>query len=205
MYSFCVPIGTTSQANFFEAVRCFYTKCVQKMVDKFPFADKTIADLKILDPECRIFCTAAQLVRLVQRFTVEIDVDEITKEFQVYRTMPADELPESESLEEFWAKMGQLTARVQSNIKRFSHLSKFCKLLLVLPHSTAAPERLFSMVGKIETSQRGSLLPSTVCKLLSVKMNSDEPCYATKTMITPRLLTMARNATKQKVAARVDV
>ena len=47
--------------------------------------------------------------------------------------------------------------------KRYGNLADFSKLLLVLPHSTADPERLFSIIGKIDTSQRSSLLPSTVC------------------------------------------
>ena len=43
--------------------------------------------------------------------------------------------------------------------KRFGNLTESCKVLLILPHSTADPERLFSMIGKME---RSSLLPSTV-------------------------------------------
>ena len=64
--------------------------------------------------------------------------------------------------------------------KRFQNLANFCKLLLVLPHSTADPERLFSVIGKIDTSQQSSLLPSTVCDNLSVKLNVDEECFQSK-------------------------
>ena len=64
-----------------------------------------------------------------------------------------------------------------SSQKRFSNLVQLCKILLVLPHSNADPERLFSMVQKVETDQRGSLKPSTVRDLISVKMNTDPACF----------------------------
>ena len=81
-------------------------------------------------------------------------------------------LPSYESLEHFWSCIGQIPLPAgEVREKRFGNLANFCKLLLVLPHSTADPERLFSIIGKIDTSQRSSLLPRTVCNILSVKLN----------------------------------
>ena len=66
--------------------------------------------------------------------------------------------------------MGQLPlGGGDEDAKRFGDLSNMCKLLLILPHSTADPERLFSVIGKVDTSQRSSLLPSTLCNIVSVK------------------------------------
>ena len=75
-------------------------------------------------------------------------------------------------------------------------LSKLAKVLLVLPHSNADPERLFSMVRKIETELRGNLDPSTVCDLLSVKVNNDQPCYDSKHLMTESLIASAKTATR---------
>ena len=61
--------------------------------------------------------------------------------------------------------------------KRSSNLSRLCKTLLVLPHSNADPKRLFSMVQKVGTEQRGSLNPSTAQDLIRVKMNTDPFCF----------------------------
>jgi hypothetical protein len=85
--------------------------------------------------------------------------------------------------------------------KRFGDLANFCKLLLVLPHSTADPERLFSMIGKVETPQRSSLHASTVRDVLSVKLNVDQECYQSKELFTPHLLRQARSATTCSVSA----
>ena len=54
------------------------------------------------------------------------------------------------------------------NTSRFGTLAQLAKILLVLPHSNADPERLFSMVRKIETEQRKHLDPSTDRDLLSI-------------------------------------
>ena len=59
----------------------------------------------------------------------------------------------------------------ESGVKWFGNLSNLCKFL---PHSTADPERLFSIISKVDTSQHSSLLPSTVCDILSVKLNVDQ-------------------------------
>ena len=82
-----------------------------------------------------------------------------------------------------------------SETLRYSVLSKLAKILLILPHSNADPERLFSMVRKIETDQRKQLDPSTVCDLLSVKIN-DNPCYSNQPLMTPIMLISAKSATR---------
>ena len=67
--------------------------------------------------------------------------------------------------------------------KRFCNLSQLCKTLLALPHSNADPEPLFIMMQKVETEQRGSLKPSTVQDLISVKVNTDPSCYHLFTIV----------------------
>ena len=79
-------------------------------------------------------------------------------------------------------------------IYRFENLAKLCKILPVLPHGNADPERLFNMVSKNETDQRSSLLPSTVADLISVKVNASSECYESESLITP-LLSSDKQAT----------
>ena len=86
-------------------------------------------------------------------------------EFREYQSLPDPQLPAYKSLDDFWASVGDLPKPAgEFGEKRFGNLIGFCKTLLVL-HSTADPERLFSMIGKVDTSQRSSLLPSTVCDI----------------------------------------
>lgn len=128
------------------------------------------------------------------------------KELREYQSVPDSQLPEYTSLEEFWAIMGELPhpAR-ESDAKHFGHLAGFCKVLLVLPHSTADPERLFSTIVKIETSHRSSLLASTVCNILSVKLNIDKACYESKELFTAPLLRQAKSATTRSLNSGTEV
>ena len=63
------------------------------------------------------------------------------------------------------------------------------------------PEGLFSMVSKIETDQRSSLLPSTVADLISVKVNTSSECYERESLITPSLLSSAKQATTTSLSS----
>ena len=59
----------------------------------------------------------------------------------VYKLLPDDHLPESESLEHFWSCIGQVPMPAgEVGDKRFGNLANFCKLLPVMPpHLTADP------------------------------------------------------------------
>lgn len=77
----------------------------------------------------------------------------------------------------------------------YSNLARLAKILLVLPHSNVEPERLFSMVGKIETQSHSLLSSSTTCDLLTLKTNHDAPCFLSQDPITDDLLLEAKSAT----------
>ena len=115
--------------------------------------------------------------------------------------MPSVDASSATALDHFWQEMGDLTQPGDIQQKCFPHVSHLCKVLLVLPHTTADPECPFSMVRNIETDHRGSLLPSTLASLLSVKLNTDEECYNSRELFTPSLLQSAKSATEHSVAA----
>ena len=102
------------------------------------------------------------------------DLDQLQKELRDFKSMPESQLPEFDntspsSVDHFWANIGDMMQPGNSEEKRFEKL-KYLQVLLVLPHSTADAERLFSMIKKIETEQRSSLSPTTVRKLLKSKV-----------------------------------
>lgn len=158
----------------------------------------------MLDLRNRHKISSVQLIRLLNRFYKTCsaeEMDTVLKEWQEFKSLPADSLPRCESLEHLSSCIGKIPLPAgEVGEKRFGNLANFCKLLLVLPHSTADPERLFSIIGKIETPQCSSLLPSTVCDLLSVKLNVDEECYKSKALFTPHLLQQAKTATVRSLS-----
>ena len=197
--------GTQREDRFYLSIRQFCVECVRKMIAKFPFADLTINDLSVLDPRYRFEASAASVTRLFRRFTPTADLDAILMEFREYQSLPDPQLPAYKSLDDFWTSVGDLPKPAgEIGEKRFGHLTGFCKTLLVLPHSTADPERLFSMIGKVDTSQRSSLLPSTVCNILSAKINHDQECFKTNELVTPDLIAQAKSATTRSLRNASD-
>ena len=65
--------------------------------------------------------------------------------------------------------------------KQFKHLPKVAGLVLVLPHSNAGEERLFSIVRKNKTESRELMkLEGTLSSLLAMKLQYPEqtvPCH----------------------------
>ena len=60
----------------------------------------------------------------------------------------------------------------------FSRLSQVAKLVLLIPHSNATEERIFSMVRKNKTAFRPSLDPKgTLSSILTIKLASTEPAH----------------------------
>ena len=72
----------------------------------------------------------------------------------------------------------------ESSTRRFKHLHKLAEAVLVISHSNAGEERLFSMVCKNKTDSRSALgLEGTLSSLLSMKLHYSEcstPCYTWK-------------------------
>ena len=183
-------------------IRKLYERCLQNFLLK-------MTDLSLLDPRQRENVSPASVVHLCSRFFTACPSeqrDDILSEFRDFRATPDEYLPtldfpttDSSGIDSFWMAMSEITLSDQT-IYRFGNLAKLCKILLVLPHGNADPERLFSMVSKIETDQRSSLLPSTVADLISVKVTSSG-CYESESLITPSLLTSAKQATTMSLSS----
>lgn len=81
-----------------------------------------------------------------------------------WKLLMCTDLPNKDSLEEFWRDIaGTKKRRLQCVI---SSTLRICKKLLILPHSSAAVERIFSAVSRIKTKDRNQLNTETVSGLL---------------------------------------
>ena len=99
----------------------------------------------------------------------------------------------SEELCAYWQQIGSMTT--PDGTARFPNLSRLAKSILALPVSNAETERVFSIVRKIVTDYRTQLDQSTLCALVSCKLNSDSRCYD---LATPEgLLKQAKTATME--------
>ena len=93
------------------------------------------------------------MIQLATQFTsFPIDeMDNLSMEFQDFRASSDDQLlpfnvDEGTAIDHFWAAMAEVKLGTNICTLRFGILSRLAKVLLVLPHSNADTERLFSMV-----------------------------------------------------------
>ena len=161
----------------------------------------------MLDPRNRfIMADTADVLDLANRFMSfsQDDMDSLTMEYLDYRSCTDDELPtfvprSDTAVDHFWADIGDMKTVADLETLRFEKLSLLAKALLVLPHSNADPERLFSMVRKVYTELRRQMDPSTLSSLLSVKVNNDNPCYLNQEFMSDAFVTSAKSATQRSL------
>ena len=80
------------------------------------------------------------------------------------------------SIDVLWAYIRKIQIIGSSECK-FARLSKVATTVLVISHSNAAEERVFSMVCKNKTPFRPSLgLDGTLSSIITVKLGIEEPC-----------------------------
>ena len=96
-------------------------------------------------------------------------------------------------LGDFWLAMEQLKSVITGK-QRHPFLTTLAKALLTIPISNADPERLISIVRKIDTDQRADLKAQTVESLLLCKVNSDSTAHEME--LPEQLFKKAKSATK---------
>lgn len=70
------------------------------------------------------------------------------------------------------------TMKAPDHTYRFNRLCQVAKLVMIIPHSNAQEERVFSMVRKNKTAFRPSLDPKgTLSSILTVKLASTEEAH----------------------------
>jgi hypothetical protein len=178
-------IPPSSLSRFFSSVRKFYQVVAAKMLDKFPFKDPVVNCLKFLNPAMRGELPPSLITDLARRFPSLVpkdQLDQLEEEFMEFQITPALELPsfsEGTRPDVFWGEVTAMRNRI-TNTPRFPLLSKIVRAMMTIPNSNADCERIFSMVKKIQTDTRSSLENSTLCALLTVKVNNSQQCHVLK-------------------------
>lgn len=116
---------------------------------------------------------------------MSLNEDRLREELIDYQVTDSKHLPQEDRIDRFWGLLGK--------DMRFSELTRLMKALLCIPHSNASSERVFSMVRKIVTENRMLLDNSTVCALLSCKINHTGQAY--KYTPSQKVLRNAKSAT----------
>ena len=97
---------------------------------------------------------------------------------------------ESRPIDHVWADI--LAMKTPLGVVRF-HLMATVMAPLLLPHSNADVERLFSILRKVHTEARHSLNADTITAYLQCKLNIDSCCYELN--VSDEMLKLAKSAT----------
>ncbi|KAK0146582.1 Protein FAM200B [Merluccius polli] len=165
---------------FRQAALAFLVRAVEYGINKFPLKETLLKHAEFVDVQQRAECGVEDALYFVDRqgfhellsFHGPQEQDKVSEEFLEYQLMdiPMPQDPTTFNVEEFWGSMSSTKSKM-TGLSQFERLSKIAALVLVLPHSNADAERVFSMVGLNKTKTRNSLaLDGTLSSIMTVKM-----------------------------------
>ena len=163
-----------SANNFYKHVRSFYEAFVSKLISKFDFKSQIFQSLKLLDPsECQNL-SLSTFEKISESFAIDFDLGAVKMEFREFAVdsdiCSHDSDGSAYDAVSFWLHVKSMKT-VFGDMK-YQHLSTLALHLLAVPASNADCERVFSLVRRIKTEFRASLLPETISSLIGVHFNS---------------------------------
>lgn len=189
-------IADSAVTQFYKGVRMFYTKAVMYIKSTFPLKDDLLRHARSLNFEKRGEVSFDTVESFVHRFPYlhalreSYEMALLQDEFISYQLLNNAEIPpevwaeakigEDEEayyqIDTIWGHLCKIL-NVGSSEPRFKRLAQVAVSVLVIPHSNASEERVFSMVRKNKTPFRPSLgLDGTLQSILQVKLGIEDPC-----------------------------
>lgn len=176
----CDDLSTNDVKQFWENCKMFWIAGAEYAIKQLPFNNKLLASVSWMLPlkqdlelENQVLGVATELPQVI---TLE-QKSALREEFMDYCTyqLPSP-ITSITDIAAYWYQIGKLTD-VSGDI-RSPLLCKLAKaiLVLVIPHSNADVERMFSQTGLNKTKLRNSLGTKTLTALLRLQMNAQEPC-----------------------------
>ena len=193
-------VSPTAASKFYASARIFFKTAVDYALSHVPFDDPVLTNAQFVNVSTRLESDFTQVQFFVQRYPTLLPYvspaeQKLCDEFTEYQTMndisiPHHVLQEAQISEEdssgatirysrvdkLWGYLS--TCKDATGMLTFERIAKVARLVLCLPHSNADEERVFSLVKHNKTPSRNSLLlDGTLSSILTVKMNSVEPCF----------------------------
>lgn len=177
----------TDITQFVEKCLCFYIECCHQLYKRFPLNSKHMNTLKLmsfLDPKS-IKNTRTIAPAAVQfEHKLNLDLNNLDVEWRQLKNQY--DLDFTLDLLKFWKTVSELKTNDGNEV--YPLINKLVTYMLILPHSSACVERLFSSINLNKTKLRNQLSTETLTGILYSKSltNSGNSCYnfdITKEMI----------------------
>jgi hypothetical protein len=186
--------------QFYREVRMYYTVACDYMLKKFPYNDPLLVNAEVPDISKRCQHSFRQIKFFTDRFKCimpnSCTLDGLEQEFLRYQVdnFP-DTITKSDRIDTAWHNISQVRDPATGQAK-YASLSTVMKGILVIFHSNADCERIFSLLTKNKTDYRSNLSNKTVGSLITRKMMMSAKstvCHAAE--YSNQLLTRAKSAT----------
>ena len=213
-------ISQTVYTRFLTAACEYFKAAFQYVLSKFPLNDELLKHARWINFQKRSQAKWESVEYFLSRFQSAlntVNIDELYDEFCDYKSLTDEDIgltawKEAKVVDGsvndqeifhyrvdiLWWHLSQMVIP-ESSAKRFCNLQNVAELVVVLPHSNAGEERLFSMVRKNRTDSRSSLkLKGTLSNLLAMKLQYPEdtsPCF--KFNPDENLISAAKKAAKE--------
>uniref|UniRef100_H3AIW8 HAT C-terminal dimerisation domain-containing protein n=1 Tax=Latimeria chalumnae TaxID=7897 RepID=H3AIW8_LATCH len=172
----------TKEAAIVKGCRSFLVAACQYAFSHLPFTNVLLQHAEVLQFENREVADFDSLVYFVERFPtlkakLDDKMDQLYDQWTAYKLLP-DSVVENGRIDKIWSQLGR--KKQEDGARKFDFLFKIAKRILVLPHSNAEEERIFSTMRKNKTTFRASLSnKTTLPSILTCKTNcfNQTPCY----------------------------
>ena len=166
--------------QFYDSVKRYYMTACDYMIKKFPFNDPVLINAEVASICNRQSHSFNQLKYFTDRFscllpmnmseTVDTTLDSLQNEFNSYQvTVLPDSCMKAKRIDEAWHIISEIKDPV-TGLAKFQLLSTVVKGILVIFHSNADCERIFSLVNKNKTEFRPNLSTKTLGSLITRKL-----------------------------------
>ena len=149
-------ITADQECGFIRDVRKFYASACADIISKLPVNNELLAHICVLNPKKRSKFNFSSVLALKKAFPAlfkDIDEDRLQREFLKFQNDPlSPEILEASRIDKAWALISDITDCEDQ--PKYPLLSGAALGLLVVPHSNASCERIFSLVRTCKTEQR---------------------------------------------------
>lgn len=192
-------IDTAKKKSFFTGVRSFFEETVEYSFKSLPLNDPLLKSSTFTNFIGRTTSNFMQVEYFVNRFnhllpySSQNEHAKLEEEFVDYQLLKDEDIPHNVwheatvvvneedghkyyRMDLIWNYLSSMKSF--DGYERFKRLAQVAKLILIIPHSNANEERVFSMVRKNKTPFRPSLgLDKTLPSLITIKLATEEPCH----------------------------
>lgn len=169
-------LGTQEVQNFKVKALHFYVELCVEIKKRFNFSDQNLQFASLFTPQVALSGNVLSIVKFKNLYpTLDVDIELANTEWQLLGEMDSHFSEYKNDLTQFWTAVSEKKNSLQ--LPMFANLMNVVKYVLTLPHSSAACERMFSLMALIKSKLRNKLLINTCSSILHVKDHSSHDCF----------------------------